>query len=181
MKREEKSRLIESPPPTPYISIVAAMGNKRVIGIENRLPWRLPADMKHFRAVTMGKSVLMGRKTFESIGKPLAGRTNIVVTQDRSFHPAGISVVHSIDEALAEGAVAGEIMVIGGASFYTQLLPRAQRLYLTEIHHDFAGDAFFPDWDPGEWREVARDNHVPDEDNPYPYSFVTLERQGPAA
>ena len=159
------------------ISLIAAMGNGRVIGIHNRLPWRLPADMKRFRALTMGKPVLMGRKTFESIGRPLAGRTNIVVTQDRSYDgPIGVKVAHSVDEALAIESKAQEIMVIGGASFYLQLLPRAQRLYLTEIHHDFVGDAFFPAWDSTEWREVQRDDHVPDGDNPYPYSFVTLER-----
>jgi len=163
------------------ISLVAAMGNGRVIGIENRLPWRLPADMKHFRTLTMGKPVLMGRKTFESVGKPLAGRTNIVVTQDKTYQPIGVKVAHTIDEALAIAGEAQEVMVIGGASFYMQLLPRAQRLYLTEIHHDFAGDALFPAWDSAEWHEVHRDNHAPDGDNAYPYSFVTLERCRPSS
>ncbi len=157
------------------------MGRGRVIGIGNKLPWRLPADMKHFRALTMGKAVLMGRKTFESIGKPLAGRTNIVVTQDHRFCPQGVRVAHSIDEALALASDEEEIMVIGGASFYAQLLPRAQRLYLTEIHQDFAGDAFFPAWQADEWLETARHDHAPDGDNPYSYSFVTLERRRPAA
>jgi len=159
------------------ISLIAAMGKGRVIGIENRLPWRLPADMKHFRALTMGKAVLMGRKTFDSIGKPLAGRTNIVVSQDPDFHPAGVTVARSIAEALPTGEDRDEIMVIGGASFYAQLLPRAQRLYITEIHHDFPGDAYFPAWQPEEWREIARDEHAADADNIYPYSFVTLERR----
>ena len=158
------------------ISLIAAMGEGRVIGIENRLPWRLPADMKHFRALTMGKPVLMGRKTFDSIGKPLPGRSNIVVSQDPDFHPEGITVTRSIAEALLAGEEAEEIMVIGGASFYTQLLPRAQRLYITEIHHDFAGDALFPAWNPDEWREIAREDHRADSDNCYPYSFVTLVR-----
>ena len=162
------------------ISLIAAMGEGRVIGIENRLPWRLPADMKHFRALTMGKPVLMGRKTFDSIGKPLPGRANIVVSQDPDFHPDGVAVANSIAEALAAGREAAEIMVIGGASFYAQLLPRAQRLYLTEIHHTFAGDAFFPDWNPGEWREIAREDHNADSDNSYPYSFVTLVRNAAA-
>lgn len=159
------------------ISLVVAMDEGRVIGIDNRLPWRLPADLQHFRRVTMGKPVLMGRKTFDSIGKPLAGRDNIVVTQDRRYRPAGVTVVHSIDQAFAAAGDADEIMVIGGASFYEQLLPRAQRLYLTEIHHSFAGDAFFPAVDPEAWRETAREDHGPDEKNPYAYSFVTLERQ----
>ena len=159
------------------ISLIAAMGRGRVIGIENRLPWRLPADMKHFRALTMGKPVLMGRKTFESIGKPLAGRTNIVVSQDPHFHPEGVTVARSIPEALSAAEDKDEIMVIGGASFYAQLLPRAQRLYITEINHDFPGDAFFPAWMPEEWREIARDDHAADGDNIYPYSFVTLVRR----
>ena len=158
------------------ISLIAAMANGRVIGIENRLPWRLPADMKHFRAVTMGKPVLMGRKTFDSIGKPLPGRINIVVTQDQNFGPEGVNVAYSIEEALAAANDAEEIMVIGGASFYAQLLPRAQRLYITEIHHDFAGDAFFPAWDPVAWREIQREDYDPDSSNPFPYSFVSLER-----
>jgi dihydrofolate reductase len=162
------------------ISLIAAMGKGRVIGSENRLPWRLPADMKHFRALTLGKPVLMGRKTFDSIGKALPDRLNIVVTQDRGFRAAGVSVAHSIEEALAAGAGAEEIMVIGGASFYAQLLPQAQRLYITEILHDFPGDAFFPAWDPGEWQQIKRENHAPDDRNPYAYSFVTLERRRPA-
>jgi len=159
------------------ISLIAAMGKDRVIGIDNRLPWRLPADMKHFRALTMGKPVLMGRKTFDSIGKPLPGRTNIVVSQDLDFHPEGVTVARSIAEALTAGRDAEEIMVIGGASFYAQLLPRAQRLYLTEIHQEFHGDAFFPAWDPREWREIERDDHVADGDDTFPYSFITLARR----
>jgi dihydrofolate reductase len=158
------------------ISLIAAMGEDRIIGIDNRLPWRLPADMKHFRTLTMGKPVLMGRKTFDSIGKPLPGRTNIVVSQDPGFHPEGVTVTRSIPEALATGGDAAEIMVIGGASFYAQLLPQAQRLYITQIHHRFAGDAFFPLWQPQQWREVARVDHDADADNAYPYSFITLER-----
>lgn len=164
------------------VSLIAAMGNHRVIGVDNRLPWRLPADMKHFRAITMGKPVLMGRKTFESIGKALPGRTNIVVSQDRHFRPDGVRVAYSIEEALAMAGTAGanEVLVIGGASFYAQLLSRAQRLYITEIHHDFQGDAFFPAWEPAEWREVQRYDHAPDGDNAYAYSFVTLERRRPS-
>jgi dihydrofolate reductase len=158
------------------ISLIAAMGKERVIGIENRLPWHLPADMKHFRMLTMGKPVLMGRKTFDSIGKPLPGRTNIVVSQDADFKPEGVRVARSIAQALSVGKEAEEIMVIGGASFYGQLLPQAQRLYITQIHHDFLGDAFFPPWKPGEWREIEREDHDADDVNIYPYSFITLSR-----
>lgn len=156
------------------------MGRHRVIGVENRLPWHLPADMKHFRALTLGKPVLMGRKTFDSIGKPLPGRTNIVVTQDRHYQPAGVRVAHSIEDALTLAGDSEEIMVIGGASFYKQLLPLAHRVYLTEVHADFQGDAFFPAWNPAVWREIQRDDHRADDANPYAYSFVTLERYHPA-
>ena len=158
------------------ISLIAAMAEDRVIGIDNRLPWRLPADLQHFRRLTLGKPVLMGRKTFDSIGKPLAGRRNIVVTQDRGFRADGIEVVHSVDAALAAAADAPELMVIGGASFSAQLLPRADRLYLTEIHHRFAGDAYFPAFDARAWRETSRSDHAADAANPYPFSFVVLER-----
>lgn len=159
------------------IALIAAMGERRVIGVDNCLPWQLPADLKHFRQLTMGKPVLMGRKTFESIGKPLAGRINIVVTQDRSFKPEGAVVTHSIDQAIAAAGDAPELMVIGGASFYAQLLLRADRLYLTEIHHRFAGDAYFPAFSTDQWREIEREDHAADDANPYAYSFVTWERR----
>ncbi len=162
------------------ISLIAAMGEGRVIGIENRLPWHLPADLKHFRRLTLGKPILMGRKTFDSIGKPLPGRVNIVVSQDRGFHPEGVTVARSIDEAIAAAGDADELMVIGGASFYEQLLPRAQRVYLTEIHHRFEGDAFFPAVNAAAWRETAREEHAADENNPYAHGFVVLERRVPA-
>ena len=158
------------------VSLISAMGNGRVIGIENRLPWHLPADMKHFRMLTMGKPVLMGRKTFDSIGKPLPGRTNIVVSQDTDFQPEGVKVARSIAQALSTDEEVEEIMVIGGASFYAQLLPQAQRLYITQIHHDFSGDAFFPPWNPDEWREIEREDHDADDVNIYPYTFITFSR-----
>ncbi len=158
------------------LSIIAALSRNRVIGKNNQLPWRLPADLKHFKAVTLGKPVIMGRKTFESIGKPLPGRDNIVVTRDPKFHADGIAVAHSLDDALAQTHATPEIMLIGGAQLYMQALPRAQRLYLTLIHADFDGDAHFPDYDPADWRETAREDHVPDENNPYRYSFLILER-----
>ena len=159
------------------LSIIAALSRNRVIGKDNQLPWRLPADLKHFKAVTLGKPVIMGRKTFESIGKPLPGRDNIVVSRDPQYQAdGGIVVAHSLDEALAHTHAAAEVMLIGGAQLYAQALPRAQRLYLTLIHADIDGDAHFPDYDPAAWRETAREDHAPDENNPYPYSFVILER-----
>ena len=158
------------------ISLIAAMGRNRVIGINNTLPWRLPADLKHFKQITMGKPVLMGRKTYESIGKPLPGRANIIVSSDHHYEVPGCVVVQSIDEALATAAGYEEVMVIGGASFYQQLLPRADRLYLTLIDADFNGDAWFPEIQPEQWQEQERVDHAPDAANAYHYSFLMLQR-----
>ncbi|MFP5344679.1 MAG: type 3 dihydrofolate reductase [Gammaproteobacteria bacterium] len=159
------------------ISLIAAMDENRVIGRNNALPWRLPADMRHFREVTMGKPLLMGRKTFESIGKPLPGRRNIILTRDTDYHAPGCEVAHTIEAALAAAADSEELMVLGGADLFAQLLPRAARLYLTEIHACFSGDAWFPAFDTGEWVETDRSNHAADEKNPYAYSFVTWDRR----
>ena len=127
------------------ISIIVAMADKRVIGHDNRLPWHLPADLKHFKATTMGKPIIMGRKTWESIGRPLPGRTNIVVTRDPRYTADGCVVVHSIDAALQACSGNEEVMVIGGAEFYRQVLPEASTLYLTLVHDEFEGDALFPE------------------------------------
>lgn len=158
------------------LSMIAAMGRNRVIGIGNKLPWRMPADLKHFKALTLGKPVIMGRKTYDSIGRPLPGRVNIVVTRGDDFSPAGVIVCRSLDEALAAASGAEEAMVIGGASFYEQCLPRAERLYLTVIEHDFAGDAWFPEYDVAQWHVIESEAHPGDPENPHPYRFVTLER-----
>ena len=159
------------------ISIIAAMGRNRVIGKDNELPWKLPADMKRFRALTLNKPVIMGRKTFESIGHPLSERINIILTKDRNYKAPGCIVVHSIDEALRAARDAKEVMVIGGSSIYQQFLFHADRMYLTFIDEDFDGDAFFPRFNEAEWIEVKRENHEPDEENPYRYSFIMLERR----
>ncbi|OGT19311.1 MAG: dihydrofolate reductase [Gammaproteobacteria bacterium RBG_16_57_12] len=161
------------------ISIIVAMADNRVIGIGNRLPWHLPGDLKWFRQNTLGKPVIMGRKTFESIGRPLPDRTNIIVTRDRDYHQAGCLVAHSIDEALNACREAAEVMIMGGASFYEQLLPRADRLYLTQVHAEVPGDAWFPDIDWTQWRETWREDHGGDDKNPYPYSLVRYERIRP--
>ena len=158
------------------ISIIVAMATNRVIGHENRLPWHLPADLQHFKRITMGKPILMGRKTWESIGRPLPGRTNIVITRDVSYSADGCVVVHSLDAALEAARDNDEIMVIGGAEFYRQVLPRASTLYLTLVDGEFEGDAFFPEIDENEWLEVERSDHGPDEKNPHAYSFIRLER-----
>lgn len=158
------------------ISIIAAMADNRVIGIENSLPWNLPADMKWFRQQTMNKPVLMGRKTFDSIGKPLPNRRNIVISRDTALVIEGCDVVGTIDEALQLCADVEEVMIIGGASFYEQMLPRAKRLYLTLVHADIEGDAWFPELDFNQWQEKQRIDHHADEVNGFDYSFVILER-----
>ncbi|MGB5260434.1 MAG: type 3 dihydrofolate reductase [Gammaproteobacteria bacterium] len=158
------------------ISIIVAMADNRVIGNDNRLPWHLPADLKHFKATTLGKPIIMGRKTWESIGRPLPGRTNIVVTRDIHYPADGCVVVHSLDAALAAAAGHDEVMVIGGAEFYRQVLPQASTLYLTLVHDEFEGDVFFPALEGGEWCEVEREDFNADVNNPHAYSFLRLER-----
>lgn len=163
------------------ISLIAAMAENRVIGQNNQLPWHLPADLKHFKRLTMGKPVVMGRRTFDSIGRPLPGRTNIIITADTGFRAQqDCIVVHSIKEAFEAAAkVAGskdELMVIGGASLYKQTLPLADRIYLTLIHHDVEGNALFPHYDAQEWQEIERSDHEPDERNPFAYSFTVMQR-----
>ena len=161
---------------TVKITLVVAMASNRVIGRENRLPWHLPADLRHFRQVTIGKPILMGRKTHESIGHALPGRANIVVTRDEAYTAHGCIVVHSIERALEAAGASGEVMVIGGTDLYRQLLPRAGRIYLTLVHAEFEGDAWFPELDEREWREVERLDCDPDVNNPWPYSFIRLDR-----
>ena len=159
------------------ISLIAALARNRVIGRDNQLPWRLSADLKHFKSLTMGKSIVMGRKTWESIGKPLPGRTNIVVTRDSDFSAEGCSVVYSIEEALVAAEGGEEVMIMGGANLYAQLLPRADRLYLTEVQADVSGDAWFPEIVEAQWQELDRESHHADENNEFDYDFVVLERQ----
>ena len=158
------------------ISIIVAMDSNGVIGRENELPWHLPADLQHFKHTTMGKPILMGRKTWESIGRPLPGRTNIVITRDSDYQADGCVVVNSIDAALAAAGEQDEVMVIGGAEFYRQVLPRTDTLYLTRIHASFDGDTVFPELNAARWHEVERSDRTADEKNPYDYSFIRLER-----
>lgn len=173
-------RVAVAPEPRPSrLSLVAALGSNRVIGVANRLPWHLPADMKHFRALTMGHPVLMGRKTHESIGRALPGRLNIVLTRDRALRAEGCKVVGSLDEALRCCADVAEAMIIGGASLYAQTLGLAATLHLTCIHHAFEGDEYFPAIDASEWRETERQDFAADEKNLYDFSFMTLVRQRP--
>ena len=158
------------------ISLIWAMDANRLIGKGNALPWRLPADMGWFKQQTMGKPILMGRKTYESIGKPLPGRLNLVLTrQDMSID--GCTVVHSLQEALQVVGDGCELMVIGGAEVYAKALPMASRLYVTEIEATFDGDAWFPVFDTAGWRETLCEDHAPDEKNLYSYRFRVMERQ----
>ncbi len=159
------------------LSIVVAMAENRVIGNNNQLPWHLPADLRHFKTLTMGKPILMGRKTHESIGRALPGRQNIVVTRQRGYQAEGCMVTLSVDAALAACADAAEVMLIGGAQLYRELLPRSTRIYLTLVHAIIAGDTLFPAIDPAAWHETARADHPADEKNAYPFSFVTLQRR----
>lgn len=164
------------------ISIIAALDKNRLIGSTKGLPWYLPADLVHFKKVTLGKPVIMGRRTHETIGKPLPERKNIVLTRDEDFRAPGCIVVHSTEEALRKAAehppAGGEIMIIGGGQIYKEFLPLTDRMYLTLIDHEFTGDVYFPEFDWNEWREVKREEHEPDSKNPYKYTFVTLERKG---
>ncbi|MEE8197635.1 MAG: dihydrofolate reductase [Acidiferrobacterales bacterium] len=160
----------------PRICLIVAMAENRVIGANNALPWRLPADFRHFRALTTGHHVLMGRRTWESLGKCLPHRTNVILTSKPHYPAAGAIVVPSIDAALATVYGDREVFVIGGASLYAQLLPRAHRLYLTLVHARIPGDARFPEFDWNEWIELDRERYEADDRHPYPFSFITLER-----
>jgi dihydrofolate reductase len=158
------------------IAFVVAFDRKRVIGKDGRLPWKLPDDMKRVRETTMGKPLIMGRRTFESIGRALPGRTNIVLTRDAGFAREGVLVAHTPEEALALAADAPEVIVFGGADVFARFLPEADRIYLTEVDADVGGDTFFPELDAGDWREVERRDHPADERHPYAFRFVTLDR-----
>ncbi len=158
----------------PLISIIAAMAANRVIGIENRLPWRLPEDLQHFKRLTLGHHVVMGRKTWESLPGKLPGRPHVVVTRDLGYKAEGALVAHSLEEALAAARDDGEVFFIGGENLYRQALTLAGRLYLTEIQRDFAGDAWFPEFDRNIWRETVRERH---ESNGLSYHFVTYDKE----
>lgn len=158
------------------ISLVVAMDRGRLIGRGGQLPWRLPNDLKHFKAVTLGKTVLMGRKTWDSLFvRPLPGRDNWVLTRDRGFAAPGARVFHTLEGALSEHR-SGELAVIGGGELYAQVLPLAQRIHLTEVDARLEGDAWLPALDPESWRESARESHPADDRHAYRYHFVTLER-----
>lgn len=160
----------------PHISILVAMARNGTIGINNTLPWRIPEDLKHFKALTMGHSMIMGRKTFDSIGKPLPGRTSIVVTRNRELQIAGCTMTHSLDEAIASCVNNDEIFIVGGAELYALALPLTDTLYATEIQQDVTGDAHFPQIDRAQWREMSREKRTQETPQVLEYHFVTYQR-----
>jgi len=158
------------------ITLIAARARNGVIGSNNQIPWKIPGELAYFKRMTMGHPIVMGRKTWESIGRALPGRRNIVVTRNGSYVAAGAEIVTGLDEALARAGGAAEIFVIGGAQLYAEALSRAHRILLTEIDADFSGDTFFPAVDLSQWREVRRERHPPAGDRPFEFSFVDYER-----
>ncbi|MEP6693510.1 MAG: dihydrofolate reductase [Chloroflexota bacterium] len=158
------------------IAFVVAYDRKRVIGKNGALPWRLPDDMRHVKAVTMGKPLIMGRRTWDSIGRPLPGRTSIVLTRDPDFRCDGCLIARTPDEALKLAGAAPEIIVFGGGRVFEEFLPRVDRIYLTEVDADVGGDTYFPPLDPGDWQVVEAVEHPSDARHPYDFSFLTLDR-----
>ncbi len=163
-----------------FFSAIVAMGENRVIGDDNTLPWHLPADLQHFKKITLGHPILMGRKTYTSIGRPLPKRTNIILTRNPKLAAPGCIVITSLDKLAdhAELATTEEIFVIGGAEIYQQLLAKIQRIYMTIVHDEFGGDTYFPELDMKKWKQTSREFHEADEENEYDYSFLRLERLG---
>ncbi|MCG9729807.1 type 3 dihydrofolate reductase [Shewanella sp. Isolate13] len=157
------------------IAMIAAMANNRVIGKDNQMPWHLPEDLRHFKAMTLGKPVVMGRKTYESIGRPLPGRHNIVISRQEDLVIEGVTRVSSFDEAKIAAGDCEELVVMGGGQLYEMLLPQADILYLTEIALTVDGDTYFPQWDDGSWQEVSRD--VAKNDKGVEYSFIKLVKK----
>jgi dihydrofolate reductase len=158
------------------VSIVVAISENHAIGKDNKLLWYLPNDLKHFKNITTGHTVIMGRKTYESVGKPLPNRRNIIITR-QNMTIEGCEVVNSIDTALALCRDEAEAFIVGGAEIYKQSLSKTDRLYITIVHENFEGDSYFPEIEKNTWKETEREDHEPDEKNSLPYSFITFERQ----
>jgi len=158
------------------ISVIAAMSQNRIIGRDGALPWHLPTDLARFKSITTGHTVIMGRKTFESVGQPLPNRRTIVITRNNDYQCAGVLIAHSLDEALNHAAREDEIFILGGEAVYRIALPRADRLYLTIIHATIEGDTHFPPFDPDQWELVEDERHEPDDRHAYAFSFRRYER-----
>ena len=161
----------------PLLSLVTAMDSNRLIGKDNSLPWHLPADLVFFKRTTMGKPIILGRQSVHSIGAALPGRQNIVVTRDCNFNAPNCEAVQSIDQAINLSTGAEEVMLIGGASLYEQTINKADIIYLTLIHHEFDGDAWFPEIDPADWKLTSQNDYDANEKNPFSYSFLKLVRE----
>jgi dihydrofolate reductase len=159
------------------ITLIVAVADSGVIGRDNGLPWHLPEDLKRFKRLTLGKPIIMGRRTYDSIGKPLPGRENIVVTRDPNYRPPGVSVVHDPEAALGAAGAADEVMVIGGAELFRVFLPRARRIHLTRVHGDIAGDVMWPALDSRDWQVVEREGHDSDERHAFAMTFEVWERR----
>lgn len=159
------------------ISLIAAIDQNNLIGNGSKIPWKLPADLKYFKSMTIGKPVVMGRKTFETLKQPLRNRLNIILTKNKNYYvPKSCLVAHSIEEAIAIGSDYPELMVCGGSPVYRAFLPKANRFYLTQIHATFKGDIYFPSFDITEWTLIKKIDHEPNKKNFYPYSFLILEK-----
>lgn len=158
------------------VSILVAYDRNRAIGHGNKLPWYLPEDLKRFKALTMGHHIVMGRKTYESIGRPLPGRTNVVITRELGYLAEGSIVVDSLERALEMAKEDSEIFIIGGAQIFVQMLPFCDRMYATEIDATFDADTYFPEFDRASWMETSREHRAEDASNPYPFDFVVYDR-----
>ena len=158
------------------VSVIVAVAANGVIGRDGDLPWHLPADLRHFKRTTMGHHLIVGRRTWDEVGRPLPGRTMVVITRDRTLRIPDVLVVHSLEEALAAASADDEVFVAGGGEIYRQALPLADRVYPTRIHGSFEGDTTFPELDDAQWRLTSSEDHEPDERNPHPYSFLVYER-----
>jgi len=158
------------------LSLIVAMATNRTIGLNNKMPWHLSADLQHFKKITMGQPIIMGRKTFESIGRPLPGRQNIIISRNTDYQQQGCSVFNDLDSALQSCTENDEVFVIGGATLYKATLARADRLYITEIHNEFKGDTWFPEIQQAQWREVEREDINDDNSVDFNYSFMTYDR-----
>lgn len=158
------------------ISLIVAVSPDGVIGKNGKMPWHLPADLQYFKSITMGKPIVMGRKTWESLGRPLPGRKNIVLTRDENFSAEGCTVIHGLDELAQAVGGADEVMIIGGAELYRQMLPRAEHIYMTRVACDVEGDTWFPEFNKAEWKTGFIEAHDADEKNPCAYTFIRYDR-----
>ena len=159
------------------LSIIVAVSENNVVGKENKLPWKLSADLKRLKSLTMGHHIIMGRKTWESLGKALPGRINVVITTDKNFKAEGGVVVHSLNEALAFSSADDEIFIFGGGKIFKEAMPLVNKIYITRVHSIIDGDTFFPVLDRSDWKEISREDFKADEKNQYNYSFLTLVRK----